>query len=363
MEENAAASGKVRSYLRWTPREEAELLSAVEKHGRSNWEFLSEAPEYPLLSCRSATMLKNKFYKLLRAEQGLSPSGDKKIGKSKGLSVDTSRCNSVSLDRCASMESVECMTPPQSPQKKARQSSIVAGWNLRPLANPPERSTPTQSATTARLNEAAAMLKEALAIQVDANKAVAACIEARDNGQGDDETVRTALHVASLAHEKARKARQIVTLARQEHATQILQEETTDDVTMEGNMSLSIADGKAQVPQAGIKGKSTTTVRADVQQPEPNGAPETYASFTGLDSALLEACNFIVDHEWPPLPDFPLEKHSRELDQGVGNLDGLACCKHHADMFGLSPPTDLLGTSMWDLASGDMEGSAADMLP
>lgn len=50
-------------------------------------------------SCRSATMLKNKFYKLLRAEQGLSPSGDKKIGKTKGLSVDTSRCNSVSLDR------------------------------------------------------------------------------------------------------------------------------------------------------------------------------------------------------------------------------------------------------------------------
>lgn len=41
-----------------------------------------------------------------------------------------------------------------------------------------------------KLNDALSMLREALAIQVDANKAVASAVAARDSGDGDEEIVR-----------------------------------------------------------------------------------------------------------------------------------------------------------------------------
>jgi hypothetical protein len=51
-----------------------------------------------------------------------------------------------------------------------------------------------QSARATEIDDALAMMKEALAIQIDANKAVSLCIAARDNGRGDDDTVCARLH-------------------------------------------------------------------------------------------------------------------------------------------------------------------------
>eukprot|EP00193_Tetraselmis_chui_P019482 CAMPEP_0177771638 /NCGR_PEP_ID=MMETSP0491_2-20121128/11722_1 /TAXON_ID=63592 /ORGANISM="Tetraselmis chuii, Strain PLY429" /LENGTH=81 /DNA_ID=CAMNT_0019289247 /DNA_START=100 /DNA_END=342 /DNA_ORIENTATION=- len=47
-----------------------------------------------------------------------------------------------------------------------------------------------QSSSTAKIDDGLAMMREALAIQIDANKAVSMCIAARDSGRGDDDTVR-----------------------------------------------------------------------------------------------------------------------------------------------------------------------------
>eukprot|EP00951_Prasinocladus_malaysianus_P011325 scaffold83656_cov34-Prasinocladus_malaysianus.AAC.1 len=53
-------------------------------------------------------------------------------------------------------------------------------------------------------------------------------MESDENGEGDEEIVRTALYVARLAQTKAKRARQCVVAARQEHAAALDNEETMD---------------------------------------------------------------------------------------------------------------------------------------
>mmetsp|Transcript_12634 Transcript_12634/g.22624 ORF Transcript_12634/g.22624 Transcript_12634/m.22624 type:complete len:403 (-) Transcript_12634:408-1616(-) len=367
---------KVRSYHRWTAREERELLQAVKDHGRRSWEILSQSPKYPLLSCRSATMLKNKFYKMLRADQGTVTTDEKDTGEEQELaSVETT--NVTSFDMRTSSKNSESPISHQIPMKKVKREALcpqaAACGNAQ---NPATESYHffQQSARTTEIDDALAMIREALAIQIDANKAVSLCIAARDNGRGDDDTVRAALHVASLAQEKASKARQILTMARQEHVVKVSQEENVNEDGMmmdlddfnlplfdDGKQGQQIATPEPVVSSAATDNSAWTAMTHSAAASMSHSMLTTPAKIdSGLRSspcvdsaAILDACNFLVGQDWPHMTGVSVDKLWNDIQHH--SLDGLACCKHHADMFGAAAlPHGIDDIGIWDLANSFM---------
>jgi len=369
---------KVRSYHRWTACEERELLQAVKDHGRSSWEILSQSPKYPLLSCRSATMLKNKFYKMLRADQGEVTAGEKGAGEEQGLSpVETTWTNVTSFDLPTSSKNSESPKSHQNPMKKVKREALSSQQAA--CGNAEYHPTKAyeffhQGASTAKFDNAFAMMKEALAIQIDANKAVSLCIAARDNGRGDDDTVRAALHVASLAQEKASKARQILTMARQEHVVKVSQEENVNEDGMmmdlddfnlplfdDGKQGQQIATPEPVVSSAATDNSAWTAMTHSAAASMSHSMLTTPAKIdSGLRSspcvdsaAILDACNFLVGQDWPHMTGVSVDKLWNDIQHH--GLDGLACCKHHADMFGAAAlPHGIDDIGIWDLANSFM---------
>jgi len=70
-------------------------------------------------------------------------------------------------------------------------------------------------------------------------------------------------------------------------------------------------------------------------------------------AAMLDACNFLVDEDWPHVTGVSVDKLWNDIQHH--SLDGLACCKHHADMFGTAAlPHKIDDIGIWDMAHSFM---------
>uniref|UniRef100_A0A061QXP0 Myb-like domain-containing protein n=1 Tax=Tetraselmis sp. GSL018 TaxID=582737 RepID=A0A061QXP0_9CHLO len=233
----------VRNYHRWTPEEEAELRSAVCRFGSKNWELMRRSPEFPLLRARTATMLKNKWYKLVRSDKQSVPSEDQPLANEQSEAYSYKRSFSAHWD--ASEDSPAGTRPCLAFESNSYGRFHNCQYSSSELSGQPGdvgwsaglAGTGPLSEAAKKLEDSLSLLREALAIQVDANEAVAAAIESRDLGEGDEDTVRTAVYVASLAQNKAKRAREHVERARKEHAAALAQQEVIP-VQEEDNLNL-----------------------------------------------------------------------------------------------------------------------------
>jgi len=242
----SSTSTKVRSYFRWSSEEEDELRRAVEQFGRKDWELIRVCPDFPLLSGRSSTMLKNKWYKMMRGEKRREdehPDGES-VGNDtiSGDTVSTGMTellakSKVSPSAPAHLRGKGLVAARKRPNTYQLPGIDGSGSEARCFTNDHEQTVESPASSplaraSQKLSDSLTMLREALAIQVDANKAVASAVAARDAGNGDEEIVRTAMYVASLAQTKAKKARQYVAHARKGHAEVLSSQDWNESPTL-----------------------------------------------------------------------------------------------------------------------------------